>query len=112
MLYDLRMAVRTARNRPGFSFMVAGILALGIAGTRRFSASSTVLLKPLPFADSAQLVDLDERTPKWNLEYTGASNWNYYAWRNANKTFDGMTFYDSGQMRRNFTAEEDRPWRT
>ena len=31
-VYDLRMAMRAARGRPGFSFMVIGILALGIAG--------------------------------------------------------------------------------
>jgi predicted permease len=140
MLYDLRMAVRTARNRPGFSFMVAGILALGIAGNSAiFSLFNGLFLKPLPFADSGQLVDLDERAPRWNLEYTGVSNWDFYAWRGGNKTFDGMAFFDSGQMNfsykgvaqrvrsadvtrdlmdvlalkpalgRNFTAEEDRP---
>ena len=32
VVYDLRMAWRAARSRPGFSLMVTGILALGIAG--------------------------------------------------------------------------------
>ena len=30
--YDLKMAVRTAKNKPAFSLMVIGMLALGIAG--------------------------------------------------------------------------------
>ena len=138
--FDLRMAVRAARNRPGFSFLLAGILALGIAGNAAiFSLFNGLFLKPLPFRDSAQLVDLDERAPRWNLTYTGISNWDFYAWRAGNRTFDGMAFFDSGQVNfsykgaaqrirsadvtrdlldvlalqpalgRNFTPEEDRP---
>jgi putative ABC transport system permease protein len=140
ILYDLRMAVRGARNRPGFSLMVIGILALGIAGNAAiFSLFNGLFLKPLPFHDSAQLVDLDERAPKWNLTYTGIATWDFFAWRSGNKTFDGMAFFDTGQVNfsyrgasqrvheadvtrdlldvlalqpalgRNFTAEEDRP---
>ncbi|HEV3197694.1 MAG TPA: ABC transporter permease [Bryobacteraceae bacterium] len=140
VFYDLRMAVRAARNRPGFSFMVAGILALGIAGNAAvFSLFNGLFLKPLPFHDSGQLVDLDERAPRWNLDFTGVSDSDFYAWRAGNQTFDGMAFFDSFQanfsykgavqrvrsadvtrdlldvlalkpaLGRNFTPEEDRP---
>ena len=140
VFYDLRMAVRAARNRPGFSFIVAGILALGIAGNAAiFSLFNGLFLKPLPFRDSGQLVNLDERAPRWNLTYTGVSNWDFYAWRSGNQTFDGMAFFDSSEVNfsykgaaqrvrsaevtrdlmdvlalkpalgRNFTPEEDRP---
>jgi len=109
ILYDLRMAVRGARNRPGFSFMVTGILALGIAGNAAiFSLFNGLFLKPLPFHDSAQLVDLDERAPKWNLTYTGITNWDFLAWRSGNKTFDGMAFFDTGQVNFSYKGASQR----
>jgi putative ABC transport system permease protein len=109
ILYDLRMAVRSARSRPGFSFMVAGILALGTAGNAAiFSLFNGLFLKPLPFHDSAQLVDLDERAPKWNLTYTGISNFDFYAWQSGNKTFDGMAFFDNGQANFSYKGSSQR----
>jgi len=108
-VYDLRMAVRAARSRPGFSIMVIGILALGIAGNAAiFSLFNGLFLKPLPFRDSAQLVDLDERAPKWNLTYTGVSNYDFFAWRSGNNTFDGMAFFDNGQANFSYKGASER----
>jgi hypothetical protein len=42
-----------AARKPGFSFLVIGILALGIAGNAAiFSTFNGLFLKPLPFPDS------------------------------------------------------------
>jgi len=56
---DLRYAVRTLKRTPGFTLAAITTLALAIgANTVLFSAIHAMLLKPLPFRDSEQLVRL------------------------------------------------------
>ena len=59
---DLRFACRQMRRNPVFSSVVALTFALGIAATVViFSLAYAVLLRPLPFPKSEQLVTLGER---------------------------------------------------
>jgi putative ABC transport system permease protein len=58
---DLRHAFRRLRQRPGFSFAVIGVLALGIgATTAMFSAVDAAMLRPLPFPNAGELVALND----------------------------------------------------
>jgi len=137
---DLKVAFRNMRTKPAFSLMVVGMLALGVAGNAAiFSIFNGLFLRALPFPDAQQLIDLDETAPKWNLQYVGVSNPDFYLWRNNNSTFDGMAFFIQGSynlsdrgnaqrilgasvthdlldvlrlkpaLGRNFLPEEDRP---
>src|SRR5580698_9259679 len=59
---DFRFALRQMRKNRGFAVAAILILALGIAAaTTIFALVDAVLLKPLPFPNPAQLVDVGEQ---------------------------------------------------
>jgi len=63
LVQELRFSLRTLRKSPGFTLTAILTLGLGIgAVTAIFSVVDSVLLHPLDFPDSGQLVMLRERT--------------------------------------------------
>jgi putative ABC transport system permease protein len=62
---DLRYTLRTLGRQPTFAVVAVLTLALGIGlNTAMFSFMNTLLLRPLPFPDSASLVRLYRSTPQ------------------------------------------------
>lgn len=105
IIRNLRIAFRSLRTRPAFSLMVIGILAIGIGGNAAiFSVFNGLYLRPLPFPESGQLVDLDETAPRWNLQFVGVSVFDLLAWRGRNTSFEGMAFYRASSY--NIASEE------
>ena len=61
----IKLALRQLKLRPGLSFVVIAMLALGIgATTAMFSLYHQVLLRPLPVPEPDRLLNLDARGPR------------------------------------------------
>jgi putative ABC transport system permease protein len=64
LLADVRHSVRILIKNPGFTIVAVLALALGIgANTAIFSVIDKVLLAPLPFHDSEQIMRLARKFP-------------------------------------------------
>jgi putative ABC transport system permease protein len=89
---DIRYAVRTLRKNPGFTAVVVLTLGLGIgANTAIFSVTNAVLLKPPPFQDPDQLVQLWETQS--DVPLAPVSSGDYLDWQAQNSTLAGTSMY-------------------
>ena len=92
---DLRYALRTLRQTPGFSAVVILTLALGIGvNTAIFSMVDALVLRPLPFPESGRLSSLLYRPPgDPNTFYESMSYPDYLYYRDHNDVFSGLAAY-------------------
>ena len=96
-MQDLRFALRLLWKSPGFTSVAVIALALGIgANTAIFSVVNSVLLRPLPFRDSARLVVFWETDPAQGFNRNGPSGPNYIDFRDQNRTFSDMALLEPG----------------
>ena len=91
---DIRFALRSLLRHPGFTAVALLTLGLGIGiNAALFSVVNGVLLNPLPFPHSEQLVVMDQSKP--NFE-TGAIPYpNFLDLRKENQTFAAMSIFRS-----------------
>ncbi len=84
---------------PSVSIVATIALALGIgANTAIFSVVNAVLLRPLPFANSEQLMNVWETDTGRALVRGTASYPNFADWRDQNHVFERMASYHSSDF--------------
>jgi len=94
LLHDIRYGLRMLSKAPSFSIVATIALALGIgANTAIFSVVNSVLLRPLPFQDSDQLMSLWETDSSRGQQRGSASYPNFADWRAQSQVFERLASY-------------------
>jgi predicted permease len=109
LLQDLRYGLRMLRASPGFTLAAVLTLALGIgANSAIFSVINGLMLRPLPYPDSEQLVSVYNTYPKMNLEYAGTSIPDYLDRRDRAEALADLAMYHGESFN---LAEQGTPQR-
>ncbi len=88
---DIRYAIRSLLNQPGFTAVAITTLALGIgANTAIFSVVNAVLLRPLQFHDPDRLVMIWEEASFAGFPRNTPAPANYVDWKTQNQSFEDM----------------------
>jgi len=109
LFQDIRYALRQLRKSPAFAITAIMILTLGIgASTAIFGFVDAALIRPLPYADPARLVDVTESAamfPRANLSYP-----DYLDWKRLNQVFTSLAAYNTdGYLLRTPSGTEPVP---
>jgi predicted permease len=106
---DIRYAARRLRGNPGFAAVSVFILALGIgASTAIFSVIDGVLLKPLPYPHSEQLVALLHTAPGINIKELNLAASLYFTYSEENRVFQDVGMWMSGSWSVTGLAEPEQ----
>ncbi|MEX2263379.1 MAG: ABC transporter permease [Bryobacteraceae bacterium] len=91
LIRDVRYTVRTLARSPGFTFAALLALALGIgANTAVFSVVNSILLRPLPYADSDRLVMLFDSFQQQGMDRGWACVADFLDWKERSRSFQTL----------------------
>ncbi len=110
LFQDARYGIRQLLKHPTFAILAIISLALGIgANTAIFSLVNTVLLRPLPVRDSAQLVVVHGSVHN-GTDFSIQSYLNYKDYRDRNDVFSGVLAYRFVVAGLSHNGNSERAW--
>ncbi|HEV8495824.1 MAG TPA: ABC transporter permease [Gemmatimonadaceae bacterium] len=96
---DLRFAFRSFARQPGATALIIVTLGLAVAAnTAVFTLIDGLFFRPFPFPEQNRLVYLNERAPRWNLEFTGINYPDFVIWRSRARTFESMALWNNASV--------------
>jgi putative ABC transport system permease protein len=94
LAFNCKAALRFVRKSPSFSIAVILTLALGIgANSAVFSAIDAIVLRPLPFPDGDQLVEIDQHDINGRDANRFVAPVRLEDWNRLNSTFQSISGY-------------------
>lgn len=108
-LADLRYSTRRLCKAPGFAVSSLLTLALGIGATTAiFSVINGVLLKPLPYPRSEEIVALRHTAPGIHIDDLNMAASLYFTYREENRVFQDVGMWVSGSVSVTGVAEPEQ----
>jgi predicted permease len=96
-LSDLHYAACRLRHNPGFTTVCVLTLAIGIgANSGIFSAINGILLRPVPYHNPDELIDLNHTAPGVNFPDANPAPFLYFTYREQGRSFQSIGLYISG----------------
>jgi putative ABC transport system permease protein len=109
LLQDIRFGARMLIRKPGFTFVAALALAVGIgANTAIFSIVNAVLLRPLPYPDPDKLVLVHESLPKLGWSLLNVSPAEFLDYKEENEVFSEIAAFTSLNLNLTGQGEPER----
>jgi putative ABC transport system permease protein len=106
---DIRYAVRSLGKRPGFAAIAVLTLALGIgANTAIFNTVNAVLLRPLSFPESENMVLLEGINPAKGITQSNMSVPDILDWQTQNNSFEQIAGFLGGGVLLTSNEETER----
>ena len=94
---DVRFAARRLRRNPAFTTVCVLTLAIGIgANSAIFSVINGILLKPLPYRNPDELIDLNHTAPGVNFPDVNPAPFLYFTYREQGRSFQSIGLYTPG----------------
>jgi putative ABC transport system permease protein len=94
LMRDINYSFRALKKNLTFSVVAILTLALGIgANTAVFSIVYSVLIRPLPYPESSELMWVADNFQKMKISFVPHPS--YFGWRERTDTFSGLAAYDA-----------------
>jgi putative ABC transport system permease protein len=93
-LRDLRFGLRILLKKPGFAVAILFTTGLAVgANTTIFSFANAILLRPFPYKNPEQLVQVRSFSPQRGNDLLNNSPPDFLDWRERNKVFEKIALY-------------------
>ncbi|HVS81353.1 MAG TPA: ABC transporter permease [Pyrinomonadaceae bacterium] len=109
LINDIRYGIRSLLKRPGFTAVALITLALGIgANTTIFSVVNSVLLRPLPYSQPDQLLQVNDSLASAGFPQAGLTQMEFVRLRTESKSFAHVGAFQSGTLTLTGAGEPER----